>query len=633
LTAKSRTTSYTNATFAAHTTNLPLLDAYWAYGALLQWRISDQSLRFGPTAHLRKGLELSISIDQEAPQFLRGDPGRIRQILLNLLSNAVKFTAHGDVAVHVNKLSENPKETMLRFEVRDTGIGIPPSKQHLLFQPFTQVDASTTRQFGGTGLGLSIARGLAERMGGTMSLTSTPDPGSTFWFTVRLAKQTSQSKPASERFAALTGTRVLVVDDNANSREILSRQTTTWGMETEVAPSAEVALALLRRAAAAKQPFRAAIIDVLMPEVDGIELARIIRGDPLFAHLEILFISSAGPRKEFAERLKGLDSVPWLSKPISQSALYDALSTLLSEALAEQGATDGSNKHPKHAAPSALPPRLKMLIAEDNPVNQKLAKLQLKKLGLEADVVGNGIEAVEAATRLPYDVILMDCQMPEMDGYDATREIRRRQGTERHTTIVAMTAHALEGDREKCLAAGMDGYISKPVNPRALEKVLIELISKKTETAAADNAKASAGPAARGEKAMNQTHATAALCGPALDPVTMATLREEGADVLAELIDMFLIDAPLRMKNARAAFERGDAAAITFEMHRLKGGAANFGAHELVKQCQAIELAGRAGDVAGAKRLYDLVGTEFDRVIAELGAERAACETAGATKQ
>jgi two-component system, sensor histidine kinase and response regulator len=433
----------------------------------------------------RKGLELSIAIDPEAPQFLRGDPGRIRQIMLNLLSNAVKFTSHGEVAVQVNKLSENPKETMLRFEVRDTGIGIPAAKQHLLFQPFTQVDASTTRQFGGTGLGLSIARGLAERMGGTMSVTSTPDVGSTFWFTARLTKQTGQCRPASEKFAALTGTRVLVVDDNANSREILRRQTAIWGVETELAPSAEAALELLR-GAAAKHPFRAAIIDVLMPEVDGIELARIIRGDPKFAKLEILFVSSAGPRKEFADRLKGLEAVPWLPKPISQSALYDALSSLLSEGLAEAGTPKNGSKRSNHVS-SALSPRLKVLIAEDNPVNQKLAKLQLKKLGLEADVVGNGAEAVEAATRLPYDVILMDCQMPEMDGYEATGEIRRRQGAERHTTIVAMTAHALEGDREKCLTAGMDGYISKPVNTQALEKVLVELICNEPEPTGADH--------------------------------------------------------------------------------------------------------------------------------------------------
>jgi two-component system, sensor histidine kinase and response regulator len=262
---------------------------------------------------------------------------------------------------------------------------------------------------------------------------------------------------------------------------------------------------------------------------------------------------------------------------------------------------------------------------EDNPVNQKLAKLQLNKLGHEAHVVGYGVEAVEAATRLPYDVILMHCQMPEMDGYDATREIRRRQGAERHSTIIAITAHAPEGDREKCLAAGMDGFISKPVNPQTLEKVLIESIGKRPELTAADNADPAAKPALQVGEAINQTNVSNVERRPALDPVTRETLREEGADVITELSDMFLGDLPIRMKNAGDAFQRADAAAIAFEMHRLKGGAANFGAHELVARCRAIKLVGRSGDVTSAKRLYDQMIAEFDRVIAALQSERNAC--------
>jgi len=239
----------------------------------------------------RKGLEVIVSIDPEAQQFLHGDPGRLRQVLLNLLSNAIKFTAKGEIGVEVNKLSENPKETMLRFEVRDTGIGIPKDKLHLLFQPFTQVDASTTRNFGGTGLGLSIVKELVERMGGTIAVTSVPDVGSSFWFTVRLAKQVDATRPASERFAGFTGVRTIIVDDNEHSRQMLTMQTSAWGMEPASAASAEEALRAMRETAAAGRPYAVALIDVMMPEVDGIELARLIKSDPALASTAIIFVA------------------------------------------------------------------------------------------------------------------------------------------------------------------------------------------------------------------------------------------------------------------------------------------------------------------------------------------------------
>ncbi|HZO81108.1 MAG TPA: PAS domain S-box protein [Candidatus Binataceae bacterium] len=424
----------------------------------------------------RKGLELTVSIEPDVPRMLHGDAGRLRQVLLNLLANAVKFTEHGEVGVAVSKLSENPNEAVLRVEVRDTGIGIAKDKLHLLFKPFSQVDASTRRQFGGTGLGLSIARELVERMHGTISVISTPGVGSTFWFTVSLAKQTGAGRPASERFAALAEARVLVVDDNANSRRILDRQLTSWGMKSNSAATGDEALAMMRGAAAAAQPYAVALVDVKMPGMDGMELARRIKSDPALASTAVIFVSSVGPSKEFKELLRGVEYSGWLMKPVPESSLYDALSRVLAPATEAEGAPRG-----ERLGKLKLPPgrKLRVLLAEDNPINQKVAMLQVKKLGLEVDAVSNGREAIEAVSRLPYDVILMDCQMPEMDGYEATREIRAREqkGGGRRAAIVAMTAHALPGDREKCLAAGMDGYISKPVKLAALEDELAEVLA------------------------------------------------------------------------------------------------------------------------------------------------------------
>jgi len=452
----------------------------------------------------RKGLELTVSVDPEVPRLLRGDPGRLRQVLLNLLGNAIKFTERGEVGVAVNKLGETPQEAVLRFEVHDSGIGIPKEKLHLLFQPFTQVDASTTRHYGGTGLGLSIARELVEAMHGTLAVSSASGNGSTFWFTSKFAKQIDTSRPASERYASLAGTKVLIVDDNANSRRILERQVSAWGMCPKTADSAQEALRIMRG-----EPQQVALLDAMMPEVDGVELARRIKADPALAKTVVIFVSSVGSRSDFSTRLVGMDIRGWLMKPVPESLLYDALVKALAAMPAAAGvAARKANPERREgdfaAQLEALAQRnLKILVAEDNPINQKVAKLQLGKLGFDVDTVANGREALAAVSRRPYDLILMDCQMPEMDGYEATGEIRRREGADRHTTIVAMTAHALPGDREKCLAAGMDGYISKPVTQQALETALVEMFiakpSPQTPAGAAASAASTALPQSEGE--------------------------------------------------------------------------------------------------------------------------------------
>jgi two-component system, sensor histidine kinase and response regulator len=606
----------------------------------------------------RKGLELTVSIDPEAPQFLRGDPGRLRQVLLNLLSNAIKFTAHGEVAIQVNKLSENQNQTVLRFDVRDTGIGIPTEKQHLLFQPFSQVDASTTRQYGGTGLGLSIARALVEQMGGTIAVSSTPGVGSTFWFTATLAQQVDTTRPASERFASLAGVRVLIVDDNANSLEILRRQVSAWGMEAYTADCAERALEALRKASLA-QFYQVAIIDVMMPGIDGIELARVIKGDPPLAKIAIIFVSSVGSRHEFGARLRGLEVGGWLMKPIPQSSLYDALVKLLSRADGgdEDRRPDGTDRalaRPSHLAEALNLPgnrKLRALVAEDNPINLKLARLQLKKLGIDTDAVSNGLEAVNAVMQVPYDVVLMDCQMPEMDGYEAAREIRRREGSEHHTPIVAMTAHALAGDREKCLAAGMDGYVSKPVAVEVLDKVLARLIAAKSSQASirhdaglapppADGAESAtvdeSGPAGSAESLHDisgmhlvDTRPRAAVSVDAqpdvaavVDVKAIAELRSEGENLLVELIDLFLNEAPPIVRQIGAALSSKDPAVVSFQAHRLRGSAVTFGATRVCDLCQALEQAGKAGDLTQAQGLFDQLQPACNFVCDALAAER-----------
>jgi two-component system, sensor histidine kinase and response regulator len=431
----------------------------------------------------RKGLELTVSIDPDAPQGLRGDPGRLRQVLVNLIGNAIKFTARGgEIAVQVSKLSENPKEAILRFEVSDTGIGIPEEKRHLLFQPFSQLDASTTRHFGGTGLGLSIARQLVERMDGTIGVSSTAGSGSTFWFTATFSRSLKIARPASERFASFASIRLLIVDDNANSLQILGSQASAWKMEVETASAADHALKLMR-AALPEHPFEVALIDVQMPEVDGIQLARTIKSDPELAATAVILVSSVGSAADYRTRLQGLEVGGWLTKPVPQSLLYNALVKVL----VQQHRIDPQAYATKAPEVSAPPPKGKLklfeginfrvLLAEDNPLNQKLARFQLKKMGAEVDCVANGREAVEAVMRLPYDAVLMDCQMPEMDGYEATRDIRRLEGSHRHTPIIALTAHALAGDRDTCLAAGMDAYISKPVKPEILEEILTQFVA------------------------------------------------------------------------------------------------------------------------------------------------------------
>jgi two-component system, sensor histidine kinase and response regulator len=420
-----------------------------------------------------KQIELASLIRRDVPIALRGDPGRLRQVLTNLISNAIKFTARGEVIVRVEKESESAERVVLRFTVRDTGIGISEAAQQKLFQAFSQADGSTTRKFGGTGLGLAISKQLVGLMEGQIGVNSQPGEGATFWFTATFDKQLTESSSVIN-MAGLDGLRVLIVDDNATSRTILSHQVDAWGMLHEEAASATTALEILREAARQESPFDVAILDLMMPVMDGFDLARAIKSDETISATHLILLTSYGqPGHGAIAREVGIEC--HLTKPVRLSQLYNCLIEVMSRSSIATPVDLKQVSTLTLTDDGPLSDKL-ILVAEDNVVNQKVAVRHLRKLGYRADSVANGREAVEALSRIPYDLVLMDCQMPEMDGYEATEEIRRLEGPEKHTFIVALTAHALEGDRERCIAAGMDDYISKPIKPKDLERVLNSLL-------------------------------------------------------------------------------------------------------------------------------------------------------------
>ena len=421
-----------------------------------------------------KGLELASLVHAGVPTALQGDPGRLRQVLTNLAGNAVKFTERGEVVVSVTKVSEAGSTVTLRFEITDTGIGISADAQRDLFQAFTQADGSTTRKYGGTGLGLAISKQLVERMGGEIGIDSTPGRGSTFWFTAQFEQQPAPTVVVPIA-GGLAAARVLIVDDNATNRRILRHQTNSWGMIAAEAESGESALAVLRAGAAAGQPYDIAILDLMMPGMDGFELATLIKGDSSIAGVALVLLPSFGQRGD-GEKARQAGIAAYLKKPVRQSQLYDCLAAVM--AGPQEATVAGLPLVTQHSmreaavSPARAMSSLRILIAEDSIVNQKVALGQLRNLGYDARAVPNGQELLIALEHDDVDIILMDCQMPEMDGFEATAEIRRREGTARHTTIIAMTANALDGDLERCVAAGMDDYLSKPVRPELLQQML-----------------------------------------------------------------------------------------------------------------------------------------------------------------
>ncbi|MGI8655030.1 MAG: PAS domain S-box protein [Pyrinomonadaceae bacterium] len=526
-------------------------------------------------AHAKK-IELASLVEDDVPEGLRGDPGRLRQVLTNLLGNAVKFTEHGEVVLRVTKEQESDSHVTARFSISDTGIGISKQAQRSLFQAFVQADGSTTRKYGGTGLGLAISKQLVEMMNGEIGVESEEGRGSTFWFTARFEKHPAGvvHPPVKVR---LENMRVLIVDDNATNRRILMHQVSSWGMIGDEVESGAAALESLRSAAREGAPYNLAILDLMMPGMDGFELARHIKQDAEIASARLVLLTSFGQRGHGATaREAGIAA--YLTKPVRQSQLFDCLATVTGEAVAMvEETTQPAKMVTRHTIKEAGDHvHKRILVAEDNPVNQKVALRQLEKLGYSADVVANGREAIDALDAIPYHIVLMDCQMPEMDGYEATAAIRRREGSARHTIIIAMTANARQGDREKCLAAGMDDYVGKPVKPDELQQALQRWIRMETPPS----------------KNVSSRHVKAAT----EDSVDLSVLdgfkelQAEGApDLIAELIGLYITDTESRLAEMHAALNEHDTRKLRRAAHSLKGSSGNLGIRRMASLCSGLE--------------------------------------------
>jgi signal transduction histidine kinase/CheY-like chemotaxis protein len=425
--------------------------------------VTEEAVELFAEPAANKGIELILDADPEVPHSVIGDPGRLRQVLINLVGNAIKFTDSGEVVVRVAKVDTMTPGVMIRFEVSDTGVGLTADEQGRVFSTYSQVDSSTTRRHGGTGLGLAIARMLTQLMGGEIGVESEKGAGSRFWFTA-LFRESDIKASQPQPVGTLAGTAVAIIDDNRTNRVILERYLDSWGTRERSFEGGRQALRALRDAADEDDPFEVAIVDLMMPEMDGADVAAKIRADPKLKDMVILLLTSAG-RSE--QPVAGVDVE--LVKPVRPSQLFDVLQTLL----ASRPAHSKRRINREGTGPPAARHRwARILIVEDNAANLKVAVRMVERLGYRADVAGNGNEALDVLGQIHYDAVLMDCQMPEMDGYEATREIRRGEHDGRHLPIIAMTASAMAGDRERCLAAGMDDYISKPVKLHIVAAVL-----------------------------------------------------------------------------------------------------------------------------------------------------------------
>ena len=538
----------------------------------------------------RKGLELVAYANPDVPPALRGDVSRIRQALVNLMSNAVKFTERGEVVVRAGVAERHGERVVVRFDVTDTGIGVSAAEQVRLFDPFSQADASTTRRFGGTGLGLAICKRLVEAMGGEIGLESEPGKGSTFWFTVPLTAQLASSGPQRSFHHLLDGLRVLVVDDNDTNRLILGDQLEAWGMRVDLANSGHRALARLRQASAEGDPFVLALLDMCMPDLNGLELAERISAQVDLWPTNLVLLTSVDDVGLEAARAAGISAR--LTKPVRQSQLYDALMR------ATAPVADVAREATRRPAAAARSKRGHVLVVEDNDINQMVALGVLEKLEYSADVANNGIEALEALAGRDYAAVFMDCQMPQMDGYEATAQIRVREGTARHTPVIAMTAGAVEGDRERCLAAGMDDYIAKPVDPAEVQAALERWVTGSS-------------PEVDGQRPASPT-----TSNEVVDKVRIEVLRTMGKDegvLLGRLEEAFLREAPASLAALRQALIDADASALREAAHRLRGSAANMGAVTVAAWSEQLETRASAHEFAGAGKLVEALETELER--------------------
>jgi PAS domain S-box-containing protein len=580
----------------------------------LRDNVGDTLKVLAQRAH-KKGLELAYHVQSETGDGLIGDPGRLRQILVNLVGNAIKFTEQGEVVVYVapcpaslvpeqgaaaEKGPAGAPDVWLQFAVRDTGIGIPPDKIAAIFEPFTQADGSTTRKFGGTGLGLTISTRLVEMMGGRIWVESEVGRGSTFSFTARFGRQ--RASKIKRRFiqpTRLGDLPVLVVDDNATNRRIFEEMLRGWRMKPTAVSNGPAALAELKQAVSRGEPYTLVLLDGMMPQMDGFMLAEKIKQDPALVNSPLIMLSSAD-RQDSPARCRELGFACYLTKPVKQSDLLEAILETLSAGDEDEKGTEGAEGQPEripetnHASPvaeiasSASRPPLRILLAEDNVVNQKLAIRMLEKQGHHVQLANNGKEALELWRQHSFDLVLLDVQMPEMGGFEATVQIRaREQDTGGHIPIIALTAHAMTGDQERCLQAGMDGYVAKPIQAKELFKEIEKFVPR----SAAESGNASSERAA--EEMVSKTALLARLDGD--------------EELLREIVEMFLAGYPQMLADVRDAIKRGDGARLEHVAHSLKGAIGNFGVLSATDAALQLEVKGRMKDLAEADKAYAIL--------------------------
>jgi two-component system, sensor histidine kinase and response regulator len=563
-----------------------------AIGFLLRDTLGDTLKTLAARAH-QIGLELAYHVAPEVPDALVGDPSRIRQVLINLVGNAIKFTQQGEVVVEVDLHSRTEEDVTLHFSVRDTGIGIPVGKQKIIFEAFTQVDGSITRTYGGSGLGLSISSQLVAMMGGKIWVDSEAGKGSTFHFLIRLPLSTAPIDLPQRDFQNLVDLPVLVVDDNATNRRILKEILRNWRMNPTVVESGPAAIEELRRAAVARRPFRLVLLDAMMPGMDGFSVAAEIKHAPELNSSTVMMLSSMGLHED-AMRCKELGISAYLTKPVKQSELLDVILRLMAPVLDE---AQGPLQVTRQSA-SEDHGRRHVLLAEDNSVNQRMVAKILEKHGHTAIVAQNGLEVLAALDTEPFDGILMDVQMPQMDGLETTLAIREKErGTARHIPIIAMTAHAMQGDRERCLAAGMDDYLSKPIRTQELLEALRKL-SVSTDPLSRSESEA-LGATEQAVSSFDREGALARLDGD--------------RQLMREMISLFVVTLqPLLTEIRRAVGER-NARAVERAAHSLKGSVSNFEAPECVAAAHALEKMGHRGDLELMQQTFDTLERALDR--------------------
>jgi CheY-like chemotaxis protein/HPt (histidine-containing phosphotransfer) domain-containing protein len=580
-----------------------------------------------------KGLEMACLIDPDLASNLRGDPGRLRQVLVNLVGNAIKFTHQGEIVIRAEPREDSDRLVTVHFSVQDTGIGIPYERQSAVFERFTQADGSTTRTYGGTGLGLAIAKQLVEVMGGKIGLESKPGVGTTFWFDIQFEKSLPENRTLPGSLASFpvnaSLARILIVDDNQTNRMVLIKNVQALGSRVDAVASGAKCIESLRNAHRNGDPYHIVLLDMQMPGMDGEQAARAIKSDPSIKDVKILILTSMGQRGD-AIRLEALGCSGYLLKPVKQQVLFDAVLTVLGR---KEGKPTGIIT--RHILSEKRKIGVRLLLAEDNPVNQKLAVITLQKAGYLVDAVETGIQALEKAKTNQYSAVLMDVQMPEMDGFEATRRIREWESQNgQHIPIIAMTAHVMGGDRERCIDAGMDDYVSKPLEPRVLFNAIDRWIQssepeKETNSEISQDyfiddrqdSSVDLDTEKTGED-MSAASVFPADSSPETLPADLesALYRFNGDRAfMMEMCHDFMEHLPIRLEELKSALRDSDINGVSRMAHNLKGMSMNFNANPLSELAIKLEACGKQEDLTDAPTIVDQIEKEVTRLLAYLG--------------